>query len=61
MTTPEVSDACRVPRIFFDSAIVSGGVTAAIVHQILPKGICPYEDEDDETQPAFEFLFNKHE
>ena len=64
MTTPEVFE--RLPRflkIFFDSAIVSGGVTAMIVHQILPKGICPYEgDEDDEDcNPHSEFLFNKHE
>lgn len=42
MTTPEVFE--RLPRflkIFFDSAIVSGGVTAMIVHQILPKGHLP--------------------
>ena len=62
MTTP---DAFAVLpewiRFLFDSSIVSGGVTAMIVHQILPKGPCAYETEDDaECDQPSEFLFNKH-
>ncbi len=49
-------------KIFFDSAIVSGGVTAMIMHQLLPKGICAYEEDDEEEcNPHSEFLFNKHD
>ena len=63
MTNPEVFQ--KLPaflKIFFDTAIVSGGVTAMIVHQILPKDICPYEsDEDEDCSPHSEFLFNKHD
>lgn len=64
LTSPEVFEHLpRFLKIFFDSAIVSGGVTAMIVHQLLPKGICPYEgdEDDDDCNPHSEFLFNKHE
>ena len=64
MTTPEAFEKLpRFLKIFFDSAIVSGGVTAMIAHQLLPKGICSYEsdDDDEDCNPHSEFLFNKHD
>lgn len=64
MSTPEVfAQLPRFLKIFFDSAIVSGGVTAMIVHQLLPKSLCSSEnDEDDEDcNPHSEFLFNKRD
>lgn len=63
MTTPEVfGQLPRFLKIFFDSAIVSGGVTAMIVHQLLPKDVCAEDgDEDEDCNPHSEFLFNKHD
>ncbi len=44
----------RVFQIFFDSPVVSGGVTAMIVHQILPKDAShEVEEEDDEPQEFY--------
>lgn len=46
-------------QIFFDSPVVSGGVTAMIAHQILPKGASclDVEDEEDpECEPLQEFF-----
>jgi xanthine permease XanQ len=44
-------------QIFFHSPVVSGGVTAMIVHQILPKDPARTEDEDDdEEEPLQEFF-----
>lgn len=43
-------------QIFFDSPVVSGGVTAMIVHQILPKPPCPPVCEESEEEPLQEFF-----
>lgn len=50
-------------QMFFESGIVSGGVTAMIVHQILPRDICPYDAEEftEECDSHPEFLYNKHD
>ena len=61
MTTPEAF--AQLPEgmpMFLDSAIVSGGVTAMIVHQLLPKmaNLDDADSEEDDDQP--EFLYNKH-
>ncbi len=58
MLTPEIFD--KMPnffKIFFDSPVVSGGVTAMIVHQILPPAppCCANEgDEPEECSPSQE-------
>lgn len=64
MSTPDAFQ--KLPQflqMFFDSAIVSGGVTAMIVHQLLPKAVCALTSDtlDDDCDNEAEFLFNKHE
>lgn len=64
MSTPDAFAALpQFLRMFFDSAIVSGGVTAMIVHQLLPKAACALDSEeyDEDCDSEAEFLFNKHE
>ncbi len=57
MLTPEVfAKMSPVFQIFFDSPVVSGGVTAMIVHQILPKDPAAQHDEDEEEEPLQEFF-----
>lgn len=64
MSTPDAFH--KLPQflqMFFESAIVSGGVTAMIVHQLLPKAVCAYESDsfEDDCDNEAEFLFNKHD
>ena len=64
MSTPDAF--LKLPhffQMFFESPIVSGGVTAMIAHQILPKAVCALESDefDDDCDGEAEFLFNKHE
>ena len=47
-------------QMFFESGIVSGGITAMIVHQILPAENCKLEEEEeDEDTQEFEFKVAK--
>ncbi|BAV92246.1 uracil-xanthine permease family protein [Candidatus Desulfovibrio trichonymphae] len=52
MLTPDIfANMPQFFKIFFYSPVVSGGVTAMIVHQILPKPpIVAEEDEEDEAE-----------
>lgn len=64
MSTPDAF--LKLPKflqMFFDSAIVSGGVTAMVVHQLLPKATCALESDtyEDDCDNEAEFLFNKHD
>ena len=62
LTTPDVfAQLPQTIRVFFDSPIVSGGVTAMIVHQILPKDMCGAEDEEDDCDPHTAFYSNTRE
>lgn len=61
MMTPEMFD--KMPhffKIFFEAPVVSGGVTAMIVHQILPDAPASASAEkevlDDECEPLEEFF-----
>lgn len=59
MVMPEIFHKLpEIGRMFFDSAIVSGGVTAMIIHQLMPK--ISHVDEDEDGDDA-EFLFNKRD
>ncbi len=57
MTSPEIFH--KMPQffqIFFDSPVVAGGVTAMIVHQILPKDGLRVEEDDENDEPLQEFF-----
>lgn len=59
LTMPEIFN--KLPhffQMFFDSGIVSGGITAMIVHQILPWELGAAEEEDEDDDPL-EFEFNR--
>ncbi len=59
MLQPEIFHRMpQVFQIFFDSPVVSGGVTAMIVHQILPKDPARHEEEEDDPETIQEFFID---
>ena len=65
MLTPEMFN--KMPhffKIFFEAPVVSGGVTAMIVHQILPDApACIFSEEvfNEECTPLQEFFIPEGE